>query len=179
MFGIGMQELAIILVVALLVFGPKRIPELARMLGRGMGEFRRASSDLRQSLSLDDFQNDLRNELRKATQVHEPAEGTEDAEPDQPSTAPPESATESAAKSATESAAKPTTESAAKPAANAAAAAAASAAAVETAPLGKVPAYPSSPAPSHPGELPLGDDNAHHEVDEESGADGEAEDDRG
>jgi TatA/E family protein of Tat protein translocase len=53
MFGIGAQELAIILVVALLVFGPKRLPELARTLGRGLAEFRRASSDLRHSVQLD------------------------------------------------------------------------------------------------------------------------------
>ena len=51
MFGIGIQEFGIILVVALLVFGPKRLPELARMLGRGLGEFRRASNDLRRAPS--------------------------------------------------------------------------------------------------------------------------------
>ncbi|MEN8181969.1 MAG: twin-arginine translocase TatA/TatE family subunit [Myxococcota bacterium] len=50
MFGIGMQELAVILLIALVVFGPKRLPELARSLGKGLGEFRRASTDLRQSL---------------------------------------------------------------------------------------------------------------------------------
>lgn len=54
MFGIGIQELAIIFVVALLIFGPKRLPEFARSLGKGLAEFRRASSDLRQSFSLDD-----------------------------------------------------------------------------------------------------------------------------
>ena len=50
MFGIGMTELLVILVVALIVFGPTRLPELARSLGRAMGEFRRASTDLRETL---------------------------------------------------------------------------------------------------------------------------------
>jgi len=50
MFGIGMTEIVVILVIALLIFGPNKLPELARSLGRGFGEFRRASYDLRQSL---------------------------------------------------------------------------------------------------------------------------------
>ena len=51
MFGIGMPELLVILVVALLVLGPKRLPEMARSLGRGMAEFRRASNEFTRTLS--------------------------------------------------------------------------------------------------------------------------------
>ena len=54
MFGIGPQELIVILVIGLLVLGPKRLPEIARSLGKGLTEFRRASNDLRQSLALED-----------------------------------------------------------------------------------------------------------------------------
>jgi len=50
MFGLGFWEVLLILAVALLVFGPARLPGLARSLGRGLSEFRRASSDLQQAI---------------------------------------------------------------------------------------------------------------------------------
>ena len=51
MFGsIGGTELLVILVIALLVFGPRRLPELGRTIGRGLAEFKRASSELQRSL---------------------------------------------------------------------------------------------------------------------------------
>lgn len=51
MFGsIGMPELILIFVVALLVFGPKKLPELGKSLGRGLAEFKRASEDLKKTI---------------------------------------------------------------------------------------------------------------------------------
>jgi|SRR5262245_5617210 len=51
MFGsIGMPELILIFIVALLVFGPKKLPELGKSLGRGLAEFKKASEDLKKTI---------------------------------------------------------------------------------------------------------------------------------
>jgi TatA/E family protein of Tat protein translocase len=51
MFGsLGIPEILFIMVVALLIFGPRRLPEIGRTLGKALGEFRRATSDLKRSI---------------------------------------------------------------------------------------------------------------------------------
>ena len=50
MFDIGLQELVVIFVIALLVFGPKNLPQLGRALGRAMREFRKASDEFRSTI---------------------------------------------------------------------------------------------------------------------------------
>jgi TatA/E family protein of Tat protein translocase len=50
LFSGGFSEIAFILFIAFLLFGPKKLPEIARMLGKGLGELRRASNELKSSL---------------------------------------------------------------------------------------------------------------------------------
>ncbi|RZV40500.1 MAG: twin-arginine translocase TatA/TatE family subunit [Candidatus Acidulodesulfobacterium acidiphilum] len=51
MFGIGAPELIIIAVIALLIFGPSKLPELGKTLGKGLREFKKASSDLKEQIN--------------------------------------------------------------------------------------------------------------------------------
>jgi Tat protein translocase TatB subunit len=53
MFGIGMPELILIAVVALIVLGPKRLPDLAKSMGRALREFKKATSELKDTLQVD------------------------------------------------------------------------------------------------------------------------------
>jgi TatA/E family protein of Tat protein translocase len=72
MFGIGMPELILILAVALVVIGPKKLPDLAKSLGKAMGEFKKATNEIKDSMQLDSgikevktsFE-DLEKELKK------------------------------------------------------------------------------------------------------------------
>ncbi|HEY0514258.1 MAG TPA: twin-arginine translocase TatA/TatE family subunit [Thermoanaerobaculia bacterium] len=51
MGSLGLPEIAFILVLALLIFGPKKLPEIGRTLGKGMAEFRRATDELKRSIN--------------------------------------------------------------------------------------------------------------------------------
>ena len=72
MFGsIGMPELVIILVIALIIFGPRKLPELGRSLGRSLGEFKKASNELRSTL-----EEEVRIEEQKEQRAKMEAEQT-------------------------------------------------------------------------------------------------------
>src|SRR5687768_345458 len=66
MFGsMGMSELVIILVIALIIFGPRKLPELGRSLGKSIGEFKRASNELRSTI-----EEEIRIEETRPAQAH-------------------------------------------------------------------------------------------------------------
>ena len=53
MFGIGMPEMILIVAIALIVIGPKKLPDLAKSIGRALGEFKRAAGNIKESIDID------------------------------------------------------------------------------------------------------------------------------
>ena len=76
MFGIGMPELIIIFVIALIVIGPHKLPELARSLGKGLAEFKKASEDFQRSIHEENRKEEARKEEEK-TAAAQPVPVTE------------------------------------------------------------------------------------------------------
>ena len=73
MFNMGMPELIIILVIALIVIGPKKLPDLAKALGKGMAEFKKATREIKESLDLDeDYQDVKRGLADTVSELNEP-----------------------------------------------------------------------------------------------------------
>jgi sec-independent protein translocase protein TatB len=84
MFGIGMPELLLILALALIVLGPKKLPELARALGKGMAEFRKATDELKDELRQMEHEIDESSPSAASKQdpfPEKPAESTSPATP--------------------------------------------------------------------------------------------------
>ncbi|MGD9368078.1 MAG: twin-arginine translocase TatA/TatE family subunit [Desulfobacteraceae bacterium] len=65
MFGIGMPEMLLLLAVALIVIGPKKLPDLAKSLGRALGEFKRATSDLKDSIETQTGLGEVRDSINE------------------------------------------------------------------------------------------------------------------
>jgi sec-independent protein translocase protein TatA len=88
MFGLGIWEIVIIAIVALLVLGPERLPKMARQVADGLREFRRAANDLQRTLeeAAHDIDAETRAPLRDALKSAEGAVAT--TESDEPKTPP-------------------------------------------------------------------------------------------
>jgi len=81
MFGpIGMPELLVIFVIALIIFGPRKLPELGKSLGRSLGEFRRASNDLRHTLEEEIRVEETMPTPKESEKPDEPADSTDKTE---------------------------------------------------------------------------------------------------
>lgn len=66
MFDIGFPELLVIIVIALVVIGPTKLPDLARALGRGYAEFKRATNELKETFEQDDTVREIKSEFNSA-----------------------------------------------------------------------------------------------------------------
>jgi sec-independent protein translocase protein TatB len=80
MFDIGFDEFLLILVVALFVYGPNKLPDLAKALGRGYAEFRRATNELKETFDQDETVREIKQEFQKAQ--HEVLYGKRFSEPE-------------------------------------------------------------------------------------------------
>ena len=61
MFGLGMPEILLILAIALIVIGPQKLPDLAKTLGRAMGEFKKSAQEFKRSIDVETTVKDIKD----------------------------------------------------------------------------------------------------------------------
>nr|WP_320016944.1 twin-arginine translocase TatA/TatE family subunit [uncultured Desulfobacter sp.] len=89
MFGLGMPEILLILAIALIVIGPQKLPEVAKMLGKAMGEFKRSAQDLKDSIDIETTVKEVNPKpVKKKLKDVVKDIGTEDPKPQQASDKP-------------------------------------------------------------------------------------------
>ena len=71
MFGIGMPELLIIMAVALVVLGPKKLPDIAKGLAKGISEFKKATQEIKQNIAEDEDLRDIKNTFQEGVHALE------------------------------------------------------------------------------------------------------------
>jgi Tat protein translocase TatB subunit len=81
MFGIGMPELLLILALALIVIGPKKLPDIARALGRGLAEFKRATEEFKNTIHEETRTAETRDQLVREGKIRAPGAGEPASEP--------------------------------------------------------------------------------------------------
>ena len=95
MFGIGMPELILIAVVALIVLGPKKLPELAKSMGKAMREFKKATSELKETFQIEEDVSevkkafsDFHSDVNKAVRAEDTSPASPVQEPEAPAEKP-------------------------------------------------------------------------------------------
>jgi len=83
MGSLGMQEIIVIFVLALIVFGPRKLPEIGKMLGKGLAEFKKASNELRQTWE-EEVRLDQEREAKKNDSVDPEKDSAKDGTTKQP-----------------------------------------------------------------------------------------------
>lgn len=78
--SIGWTELIVILVIILVIFGPKRLPEIGRSLGKGIKEFKKSSSELQEQLTAEPTQAPTVEQAEKVEEVQDKAAAAQESE---------------------------------------------------------------------------------------------------
>lgn len=69
MFGIGMPEAILILILALIIIGPKKLPDIGKALGKGIREFNKSVAELKEEINITEIQDHLEKESKELKEI--------------------------------------------------------------------------------------------------------------